>query len=47
MSYNTLISATALQQNINNPKWVIIDCRFSRHRLLDSLGFTIFIDKVG
>ena len=22
MSYNTLISATALQQNINNPKWV-------------------------
>ena len=29
MAYNTLISPTALQQEINNPKWIIIDCRFS------------------
>ena len=29
MSYNTLISAQTLHQNINNPKWIIIDCRFS------------------
>ena len=29
MSYNTLITAQALHQNINNPNWIIIDCRFS------------------
>ena len=29
MSYNTLISAQTLHQHINNPKWIIIDCRFS------------------
>jgi thiosulfate/3-mercaptopyruvate sulfurtransferase len=29
MSYNTLITAQTLHQNINRPKWIIIDCRFS------------------
>jgi thiosulfate/3-mercaptopyruvate sulfurtransferase len=29
MNYRTLISAADLQQHINNPDWVIIDCRFS------------------
>lgn len=29
MNYNTLISATALQQQLNNPDWIIVDCRFS------------------
>ncbi len=29
MSYNTLISAQNLHQNINNPKWIVVDCRFS------------------
>ena len=29
MSYNTLITAQTLHQNINNPNWIIIDCRFS------------------
>ncbi len=29
MSYNTLITAQALHQNINNPNWITIDCRFS------------------
>lgn len=29
MNYTTLISATELQKQINNPDWVIIDCRFS------------------
>jgi len=29
MTYKTLITATELQQNINNPNWVVIDCRFS------------------
>lgn len=29
MTHNTLISAATLNENINNPKWVIIDCRFS------------------
>ena len=29
MSYNILISAQTLNQYINNPKWIIIDCRFS------------------
>ena len=29
MSYNTLITAQTLHQNINHPKWIIIDCRFS------------------
>lgn len=27
--YTTLVSAATLQQNLNNPDWVIIDCRFS------------------
>lgn len=29
MTYKTLISANSLQQNLYNPDWVIIDCRFS------------------
>lgn len=29
MAYTTLISATNLQQNLDNPDWVIVDCRFS------------------
>ena len=29
MTHNTLVSATTLNENINNPKWIIIDCRFS------------------
>lgn len=29
MAYTTLVSAATLQQNINNPNWVIVDCRFS------------------
>ncbi|HUS95073.1 MAG TPA: sulfurtransferase [Patescibacteria group bacterium] len=29
MDYSTLISAQALSEQINNPDWVIIDCRFS------------------
>ncbi|GAB6141181.1 sulfurtransferase [Methylosoma difficile] len=29
MHYKTLISATELQQHINDPRWVVIDCRFS------------------
>ncbi len=29
MSYKTLISSQTLYQQINNPKWIIIDCRFS------------------
>jgi len=29
MTYTTLISTATLQQQLNNPHWVIIDCRFS------------------
>ena len=29
MPYTTLISATTLNENLNNPKWIIIDARFS------------------
>jgi thiosulfate/3-mercaptopyruvate sulfurtransferase len=29
MTYTTLIYAESLQQHINNPDWIIIDCRFS------------------
>lgn len=29
MSYTTLVSATTLHQQLHNPSWVIIDCRFS------------------
>lgn len=29
MAYTTLITATKLQENLDNPDWVIIDCRFS------------------
>jgi thiosulfate/3-mercaptopyruvate sulfurtransferase len=29
MSYSTLIAAETLKRNLNNPDWIIIDCRFS------------------
>jgi len=29
MPHTTLIAAETLQQNLNNPNWIIIDCRFS------------------
>jgi len=29
MSYNTLISADALRAQLDNPDWILIDCRFS------------------
>lgn len=29
MTYTTLVSAATLHQQIDNPKWIIIDCRFS------------------
>ena len=29
MNYTTLVSAAALQQNLQHPNWVIVDCRFS------------------
>ncbi len=29
MTYTTIISSDLLRQNINNPNWIIIDCRFS------------------
>lgn len=29
MAYNTLISATKLAANLDNPNWVVFDCRFS------------------
>ncbi len=29
MSYTTLISADSLNQQLNNPNWIIFDCRFS------------------
>lgn len=29
MNYTTLVSSATLQQNLDNPDWVIVDCRFS------------------
>ncbi|MCK9397451.1 MAG: sulfurtransferase [Methylobacter sp.] len=29
MTYTTLISAATLHQQLNNPDWIIVDCRFS------------------
>ncbi|HEY8098657.1 MAG TPA: sulfurtransferase [Methylobacter sp.] len=29
MTYTTLISAQTLHQQLNNPDWIIVDCRFS------------------
>jgi thiosulfate/3-mercaptopyruvate sulfurtransferase len=29
MIYTTIVSPATLDQNLNNPKWVIVDCRFS------------------
>ena len=29
MTYTTLVSAATLHQHINDPKWVVVDCRFS------------------
>ena len=29
MTYTTLVSATTLNQHINDPNWVVVDCRFS------------------
>ncbi|MGZ5052834.1 MAG: sulfurtransferase [Methylobacter sp.] len=29
MTYTTLISAQTLNQNLNNPNWIVVDCRFS------------------
>ncbi|CAA9891888.1 putative 3-mercaptopyruvate sulfurtransferase [Candidatus Methylobacter favarea] len=29
MSYNTLVSADILHQQLDNPNWIIVDCRFS------------------
>ncbi|MDP1772822.1 MAG: sulfurtransferase [Methylobacter sp.] len=29
MTYTTLVSAQTLQQQLNNPDWIIVDCRFS------------------
>ncbi len=29
MTYSTLVSATTLAENIDNPNWIIFDCRFS------------------
>jgi len=29
MTYKTLVSATTLNQHINDPNWVVVDCRFS------------------
>ena len=29
MTYNTLVSASTLHQQINDPQWIIVDCRFS------------------
>ncbi len=29
MSHTTIITAETLKQNLNNPDWIIIDCRFS------------------
>lgn len=29
MTYATLVSPATLNQNLDNPKWVVVDCRFS------------------
>ncbi|MDO9106123.1 MAG: sulfurtransferase [Methylovulum sp.] len=29
MNYTTLVSAAILQQNLDNPDWIIVDCQFS------------------
>jgi thiosulfate/3-mercaptopyruvate sulfurtransferase len=29
MTYTTLVSPATLDQNLDNPKWIIVDCRFS------------------
>ena len=29
MSYTTLVSSATLNQNLDNPNWVVVDCRFS------------------
>ena len=29
MTYTTLVSATTLHQHLDDPKWVVVDCRFS------------------
>ena len=29
MAYTTLVSATTVHQHLDDPKWVIVDCRFS------------------
>jgi thiosulfate/3-mercaptopyruvate sulfurtransferase len=29
MTFTTLVDASTLHQNLNNPDWVIVDCRFS------------------
>ena len=29
MTYTTLVSATTLHQHLNDPNWVVVDCRFS------------------
>ncbi|TAN70381.1 MAG: sulfurtransferase [Methylobacter sp.] len=29
MTYTTLVSTDTLQQQLNNPDWIIVDCRFS------------------
>lgn len=29
MTYSTLVNAATVQQNLDNPDWVIVDCRFS------------------
>ena len=29
MTYSTLVSATTLKQHLDDPKWVVVDCRFS------------------
>ena len=31
MSYQTIISAERLLENLNDPNWVIVDCRFDLH----------------
>ena len=29
MNYSTLVSSATLEQNLDNPDWVVVDCRFS------------------
>ncbi|MDP2902030.1 MAG: hypothetical protein Q8N96_02835 [Methylovulum sp.] len=40
MNYTTLISAETLQQNLNNPDWIIVDTR-------SQAGALIVIHKSG